>query len=260
MSGCLRRQRGFTLLELLVVISIVGVLTGLLLPAVQQARETARRLHCSNNLKNQVLALQSFHDAHRHLPPGNDAPSELDHSWCTYLLPYLEQDAIFQQIDLTLPWHAAPNAPAARTVLPVFRCPSSLLEEPGDTDYGGIAGSGAAGAGLAGAANGVLPGRLRSQSRLRFADISDGLSTTICIAESADRWESQTGRWANGWNTFVSNGLVNVAPGEIFSLHPGCALAARADGSVMLMRETAEASIVGALCTRNGDEAIGETP
>lgn len=260
MSAYLRPRRGFTLVELLVVIAIVGMLAGLLLPAIQQARESARRMRCSNNLKNQMLALQSFHDAHRHLPPGNDAPGELDHAWSTYLLPYLEQGALLDSLDLTVPWHAAANAPAVDTVLPIFRCPSSVFDEPGDTDYGGISGSIATPAGLAGVNQGVLPALSRSEPRLSFADISDGLSETICIAESADRWEARIGCWANGWNTFVSNGLVNVELGEIFSRHPGCALAARADGSVMSITEGVEASVVGALCTRNGHEVVGKTP
>ncbi len=251
------RHRGFTLVELLVVISIIGILAGLLLPAVQHSRETSRRLSCSNNLKNQVLALHSFHDTNRRLPPGHYAPHELDHAWSTYLLPFLEQNSVYDQIDLKRPWYDRQgNYQATRAVLPVFRCPSSVYDAPGDTDYGGIVGGSTLGGDLDAARNGVLGTVLKGHHYLRFADVTDGLSNTICIAESADRYEGYVGNWSNGWNAFVSNGLVNVEHGEIFSLHPAGALAARADGSVFFIPHTTQHYIVSALCTRNGAEVF----
>ena len=113
-----RRAIGFTLVELLVVIAIIGVLMALLLPAVQQARAAARRIQCSNNLKQLGLALQNHHSAKRRFPPGGE-----DYGWCRfpengganrirnwngmiYLLPYLEQQPLYEQIDLK---HATAN-------------------------------------------------------------------------------------------------------------------------------------------------------
>jgi len=247
---------GFTLVELLVVISITGLLIGLLLPAVQASRETARRATCSNNLKNLALGAHNFHDAHQALPPGCSEWGELDHSWRTRILPYVEQNGLYRQINFSKRWDAPEgNFQATRIVLPLLRCPSSLLEEPGDSDYEGIMGSGAA----EGAQwstflrNGVLITTRRGEQGVRFADITDGLSHTILIAESADRTAQEHGNWADGLGVFHSSGLVRQ-PGEIFSHHPGGAMVAMADGSVRLLTNDTPKRIVGALCTRNGQE------
>src|SRR5688572_12222721 len=104
------RRPGFTLVELLVVIAIIGILVALLLPAVQAAREAARRISCSNNLKQVALACHNFHDVYDRLPPGgaNDQPpfgtqntingnAQWGSSWKVYILPYLEQSAIYDR-------------------------------------------------------------------------------------------------------------------------------------------------------------------
>ena len=260
----LRPCRGFTLVELLVVISIIGILVGLLLPAVQYSRESARRMSCQNNLRNQVLALQNFHDAHQKFPPGRFSLRPTGHSWVTYSLPYLEQANVAAQIDLRRPWDdPRGNESATRVILPILRCPSSLLNLPGDIDYGGMMGS---------ALSGLKFGELRNQafgsgvlvnvspavsSPIRFADITDGTSHTICIAESVDRDPNEGGRWGDGRNCFAhTNGPINVDQSEIFSMHPGGALAARADGGVIFVRESIDLYVLGSLCTRNGGEVI----
>ncbi|MFM8324356.1 MAG: type II secretion system protein [Pirellulaceae bacterium] len=84
-------RKGFTLVELLVVIAIIGILVGLLLPAVQAAREAARRVQCSNNLKQQGLAIQMHHDQYRYFPPGGYNPWGGVGSWATHILPFVEQ-------------------------------------------------------------------------------------------------------------------------------------------------------------------------
>ena len=97
-----RKVTGFTLVELLVVIAIIGILIALLLPAVQAAREAARRAQCSNNLKQIGLALQHFHEAKRHFPPGRGGPPPKIFSALAYLLPYVEETALYGQLDLAM--------------------------------------------------------------------------------------------------------------------------------------------------------------
>ena len=253
-------RQAFTLVELLVVISIIGILMGLLLPAVQYSREAGRRMSCQNNLKNLALGLQNFHDAHRAFPAGRYDLNGSEHSWCTYALPYVEQGNVYSQIRLDRHWKD-PNGNYAATsaILPVFRCPSSTLDFPGDADYAGIMGSGLTGLGWVGSyAGGILTVvDANSPSAIRVADITDGLSNTVFIAESADRSEEDHGRWADGLQIISHNvESVNLAPGEIFSRHRVGAYAARADGGVSFLSNSTDKYVIGALCTRSGGELI----
>jgi prepilin-type N-terminal cleavage/methylation domain-containing protein len=134
------RRRGFTLIELLVVIAIIAVLIALLLPAVQQAREAARRTQCKNNLKQLGLALHNYHDVARMFPPGyvmqftgtGDGVLDGNWGWATYLLPYVDQAPLYNKLN---PGNATMTAcvgdtsvggcrTALQTSLPAFRCPS----------------------------------------------------------------------------------------------------------------------------------------
>lgn len=130
-----RSRRGFTLIELLVVIAIIAVLIALLLPAVQQAREAARRTHCKNNLKQLGLAFHSYHDTYLRFPMGYslDVDSFNSHAWGTMILPFLEQGNLIDRYNYSHPF-AAPEAPftgmndnqfVVTTVLTVFLCPST---------------------------------------------------------------------------------------------------------------------------------------
>lgn len=130
-----RLRRGFTLIELLVVIAIIAILIALLLPAVQQAREAARRTQCKNNLKQIGLAMHNYHDTHNTFPPGYIArvaqvqsSTELGlYGWGAYVLPYVDQAPLYNLLqvgNVPLETNAVTNLAALQTPLPAFRCPS----------------------------------------------------------------------------------------------------------------------------------------
>lgn len=133
------QRRGFTLIELLVVISIIAILIALLLPAVQQAREAARRTQCKNNLKQIGLALHNYHDVARAFPPGwiavDDTGSPSAHEgtsgvgWAAMILPYLEQGNIYSQFNASLPLTDPANAAFLRNQIPGYKCPSDPQPE-----------------------------------------------------------------------------------------------------------------------------------
>lgn len=164
----LRRQRGFTLVELLVVIAIIGILVALLLPAIQAAREAARRAECSNNLKQIGLALQNYHDTYEVFPYGSwrsNPPGGWGLSWWVGILPYIEQQAGYDQMEFggSHPgWtHNTGGSPFSaghhngriwhQVTIPAMVCPSSPLDDKKDTgggqvtmvpQYDGVAGAG----------------------------------------------------------------------------------------------------------------------
>ncbi len=264
--GALRHcPRAFTLVELLVVISIIGVLVSLTLSGVQSAREAARRVQCSNHMKQQALALHAFHAAFNTLPLGNDRHHYFDYSWSNAILPQLEQPAIAERWDRKAVWYdVARNAELAQTVIPTFRCPSSVFDSPGDTDYAGVTGSllGAAAKTSLNTNNGVLiSSTLNRMNPISLTEITDGTSYTIFIAESVDRLPEENGLWASGLNVIShDNGAINFerSNGEIFSLHPSGAQVAMSDGSIRFLSESIDLEIIGGLCTRDSREDLNE--
>ena len=127
-----RTRRGFTLIELLVVIAIIAVLIALLLPAVQQAREAARRTQCKNNLKQLGLALHNYHDVFNRLPmsqyvipTGMPQAGLLQRTWTRRILPFLDQATIYNQWNWTQGYAVGTNLTLIATPLAVFKCPSS---------------------------------------------------------------------------------------------------------------------------------------
>ncbi len=147
-----RKSSGFTLVELLVVIAIIGVLVALLLPAIQAAREAARRTKCTNNLKQLGLGLQNYHDTHACFPPATmltrASPACTNMGLGTYermgwgvlILPFIEESATYDHFDFSLPYNVAPNVDLEATgaVIPTFLCPSSAFKAMRCTFTGAI--------------------------------------------------------------------------------------------------------------------------
>ncbi|MCO8121688.1 DUF1559 domain-containing protein [Stieleria sp. TO1_6] len=126
-----RRRDGFTILELLVSVSVIGILLALLLPAIGSARESARRIQCVNHLRQIGIALHNHHDAKRSLPAGwaFDPSGQSAYGWATSLLPYLEQSALADRLDLKKPVDATNHAVVRGTSLAVMLCPSDIAEQ-----------------------------------------------------------------------------------------------------------------------------------
>ena len=267
-NGAATKPRtGFTLIELLVVISIIGVLVGFLLPAVQMARESARRTQCINNLKNIGLALHNFESARRSLPAGSEARKGTEHAWSTHALPYMEQSNVYQGLDLKLVWDAPHNLAATLTNISIYRCPSTALDFPGKQDYGGIQGSaltqlpvGMAAHQAFGCGALIVTSAVQPQA-VRLGDFVDGLSTTLCVGESVDRDPLHSGRWACGRNCFSQNApkINRGGLGDLLSKHPQGVNVLFTDGHTQLLSESMDSLVLGSLCTRNGSEVVDDT-
>jgi type II secretory pathway pseudopilin PulG len=197
------------LVELLVVIAIIGILIGLLLPAVQSVREAARRTECLNNLRQIGIAAQAYEGAHKRFPVGAESKEFPDspawphtfYRWSVlaHLTPYLEQSNAYNSLDLSVPLFAPPgfnisleNLTAAQLLVPTFLCPSDQgvsvssgfgAEKLGPTNYAGCAGSGAGG-GTPFKSEGAN-GTYYINSMTRTADFGDGLTHTVVFSESS---------------------------------------------------------------------------
>jgi len=230
------RQRAFTLVELLVVIAIIGVLVALLLPAVQAAREAARRSSCSNNLRQQGIALHNFHDVMNRLPPGcatdmqpfGENPSGTadgwGSSWMVYILPQIEQGALYDKLKFdgsSGHTHAGNMSYFNNVVIKGYVCPSSTTSPRlistarpiARADYVGIAGAvdsadffpaaypytdGTEKVGNAGISSAA--GTFFHNSQVNLAGMTDGTSNTIMVGEQSTMMKDSAGTNQPAWN------------------------------------------------------------
>jgi prepilin-type N-terminal cleavage/methylation domain-containing protein/prepilin-type processing-associated H-X9-DG protein len=267
------RRAAMSLVELLVVMAIIGVLVAMLLPAVQAAREAARRAECQNHLRQIGIAIHLFHDTHRCLPIGctdkrspRTNPNGRQFAWSADILPHLEEESLWKQIDFNAPYDSAANAAIATKTISVYLCPSTarlaigragslVSDSTGGTaylaaaiDFGGIYGA----AQVCPAANGVL----LYDRPVKFSEITDGTSYTLALAEDTGRGWTMDGEWINGENIYDVSNLINTQQhNEIWSDHPGGAMVMWCDGAATLLNESIDFSVLKAICTRAGGES-----
>jgi prepilin-type processing-associated H-X9-DG protein/prepilin-type N-terminal cleavage/methylation domain-containing protein len=229
------RARKFTLIELLVVVGIIGVVVAIFLPSVRTAREPARRMHCANNLKQIAIALYNYEDVYQALPPAYtvDAEGTPLHSWRTLILPYMEQLALYEKIDLSKPWDDPANQVAYETVVEVYQCPSADCP-PGHTTYLAVVGP-----------NGCF----RPTGPRKLSEITDNRGQTLMVVEAgADRhvhWMAPS----DGGEVWILNlGTATQLP------HPGGAQTAFADGSVRFLSTQTKAATLRALISIDGND------
>ncbi len=284
-----RCQRGFTLIELLVVIAIIAILVSLLLPAVQQAREAARRTGCKNNLLQLGIALHNYDLAFQMLPPGSVNPTgpvrnvaEGYHfSWIAQLLPMMEQTMLFQTLRFDVSAYDPANLTVRSTILPALACGSD-----GRGAIGGGFGGPLGVSNYAGCFSGSdVPiamdndGLLYLNSSIAYRQIRDGASNTILVGEKVivegtfeEGWLSGTRstlrntgvRINGGWDRITSAaGAVQQAPDDLLtsgfsSRHTGGAQFLLADGSVRFISQNISAGIFSLLGSREDRQVIGE--
>ena len=290
------RTAGFTLVELLVVIAIIGILIGMLIPAVQHVREAARRTSCLNNFRQIGLALHNYEGARRRLPNGINSPSATEFAsstWLTQILPFIEQQAVWD--DARSDYASTPSPffdhLGMKRVIPTFNCPSDPSSGVAHWTSDGTGNYVVASTNYLGV-NGTnfeaQDGMFYLNSETRFAEVTDGLSNTLLVGErppSPDYWY---GWWYAGYGQGASGspdmvlGTRELNRGATFldhcdvgpyhfergsnemcdtlhfwSHHPGGANFVLADGSVKFISYDAD-PVMPALSTRAGDEVINE--
>jgi len=287
-------SRGFTLVELLVVIAIIGILVGLLLPAVQSSREAARRMQCSNNLKQIGLGLLNYESANRRLPAGGIQSNFI--SGFASILPHLEQANVYQQYDFTLYYTHSKNVAVSKQTVPTFLCPSTNIprEVPANANLasGDPVEVGSASTYLLnegtnqymGECDGAFPAIYDTyrNRHLKLADFTDGTSNTLAVGEttydfpqylwsastpaplgSTVRWG--TARWIVGYprvgmgtTLFPLNAKRVSVTGGYTSQHFAGLNFAFIDGSVRFVSNSTGAAVLNAASTRAMGEVAGD--
>jgi prepilin-type N-terminal cleavage/methylation domain-containing protein len=277
MSVSLVRRAGFTLIETIVAIAIVGVLAALLVPAVQSSRDAARRTVCKNQLRQLGLALHMYHEVHRCFPPGSyvmgpSFPMQSGWGWGAMTLPYLEQNAVYRQIDFASGTGLGTNLALIAQPVPAFRCPSEIGPDfiscaPPDNPPFQLASGNYCGS----------EGVLSSMSCVRIAQITDGTSQTLMLGE---RLVQQGGGaslpFTSAWCGQVAfadeydlrsvpyllpeaNHPINSSPADPLcfgSWHAQGANFVLADGSCLFLNNSIDSQVFTALGTANGGETV----
>jgi prepilin-type N-terminal cleavage/methylation domain-containing protein len=218
----MNRSRAFTLVELIVVIAIIGVLVALLLPAIQAAREAARRMNCQNNLSQIIIATHSYEFTYGVYPPGTidkkgpivNLPQGYHHGWITRLLPYMEQENTFANVDFKVGVYHANNVPVRLQTLRLLRCPSDWTPRSAQvSNYAGMHHDSEAP--IDSSNNGVF----LLNRRVDYRDVSDGSSNTIFFGEkyvdAGDLgWFSGTNATLRNAGSAINAGRPPRAPGR----------------------------------------------
>jgi len=284
------RRRAFTLVELLVVIAIIGILIGMLLPAVQAAREAARRMQCTNQLKQIGLGFHQYHDTCGVFPDGGkdlpgtnacngccSANNRGDWNWTYQILPFIEQLALYQQTSDTAIYQTPVGTFYCPTRRPAARYPDNTGY--GKTDYAGCAGDSNGGNSTTTASfNGILVKRVCGGA-VYSAAVVDGLSNTLMVAEKQTnpKYLGQSGGdnepWVNsGWDQDqIRIGSLATPPApdsahpaepptywsDLFgSSHPGIFNGVLGDGSVRGFAFTIDAETFRRICVRNDGQSV----
>lgn len=285
-----RGIRGFTLIELLVVIAIIAILLSLMLPAVQHAREAARRTQCRNNMSQIGLALHNYEMAFEFLPPGtvnatgpivNEA-SGYHMSWIAQCLPMIDQSSVYSLIDFNEGAYADVNAKARQLQMEVFSCPSDYSFKYSVPDLGATVASSYAGcfSGQDQPISDPADGVMFMNSAVAYDQIRDGLSRTILVGEKVNPRSSPDLGWVSGTSATLRNTGVaintswdvrayldprqseqtaaadNTSTGGFSSQHTGGAQFLLCDGSVRFISAMINQDVFGYLGNREDLETV----
>ncbi len=219
-------------------ICVIGILIALLLPAVQGAREAARRSQCKGQLKQIALALHNYHDSYGTFPPAYvaDETGKPMHSWRVLLLPYLEQTPMYDAYDFDKPWNDISNLAVTSPIPPVFRCPSAPAQgQLNTTHYVYITGPDTC---------------FDGDKGIQIKDITDGTSRTLLVVESHQS--------AIAWSEPRDLDITTLVEGGSNSAHGDGFQAVMADGAVRFITNAVAPGVFRALTTPRGNDTVGE--